>query len=244
MSRHARIVIPGLPHHITQRGNYRQPIFKEPVDFWKYCYWINKYALRHALDILAYCLMSNHVHFIVIPRQANSLAMTFQIAHMRYAQHINRKKQLKGHLWEGRFFSCILQDEAYLYRAVRYVEQNPVRAGIAKEAWNYRWSSARWRLGLEREPAIHLKKTAILSHPDWKKYLQEKDLSAYKEIKIKTQKGLVAGDQEFIDSLEKKFGVSLQGLRLGRPPKKTSPNEFSTGKMGSVPNLLTAGELV
>ena len=132
MPRQSRIVIPDTVHHITQRGNYRQDIFDGPNNYRQYCEWINKYAQEYDVEVIGYCLMRNHVHFIVIPKQENSLAKLFNTVHMRYSQYINRKRGVKGHLWQGRFYSCIL-DDAHLYRAIRYVENNPVRAKIVKQ---------------------------------------------------------------------------------------------------------------
>jgi len=222
MPRRKRIVIPGLPHHVTQRGNYRQTIFREIEDFKMYCYWINKYTASYGLDILAYCLMNNHVHFIIVPRKPNSLALTFNTVHMQYAQYFNKKWDRKGHLWQGRFFSCIIQDDAYLYRVVRYVEQNPVRAGIVKQAWDYDWSSARWHTGSNQHPAIHLKTAPMACPKDWKKYLQEEDPSTHEEIRTRTHRGLVVGEQGFIASLERRLGISLKYLSQGRPRKGDS----------------------
>ena len=146
MPRLARIVIPDIAHHITQRGNYRQNIFDREDNYQKYCNWINEYTKEHNVDILGYCLMSNHVHFIAIPKRENSLAKLFNTVHMRYSQYFNRERGLKGHLWQGRFYSCIL-DDVHLYRAIRYVENNPIRAKIVKEAWRYKWSSAADHVG-------------------------------------------------------------------------------------------------
>jgi putative transposase len=106
MPRQARIVIPKIPHHVTQRGNYRQGVFEEEGDYNLYCTWMGQYADTYGLDILAYCLMSNHVHFIVVPREAESLARVFNTLHMRYAQYINRRSGARGHLWQGRFYSA------------------------------------------------------------------------------------------------------------------------------------------
>jgi putative transposase len=141
MPRQARVVAPGLPHHVTQRGNYRQEVFANDGDYLSYAALINEYCKKYSVDVLAYCLMSNHVHFVVIPAAADSLAKTFRIVHTRHAKWLNKKRDVKGHLWQGRFFSSVL-DEAYLYAAVRYVETNPVRAGRVASAWQYRWSSA------------------------------------------------------------------------------------------------------
>ena len=129
MPRIARAVAPGYPHHVTQRGNYRQIVFEDEEDFQQYKTWLKDYSGKFGLKIWAYCLMNNHVHFVCVPTKEYSLAKTFNTLHMRYSQYINRKKGAKGHLWQGRFFSCSL-DEIHLYAAVRYIENNPVRAKI------------------------------------------------------------------------------------------------------------------
>ena len=102
MPRIARIVVPGHPHHITQRGNYRQTVFVKDTDYTFYLQRLNEYIVRHKLSILAYCLMPNHVHFVCIPEHEHSLAKTLNACHMRYAHYFNKKRRLTGHLWEGR----------------------------------------------------------------------------------------------------------------------------------------------
>lgn len=147
MPRIGRIVVPDLAHHVTQRGNYQQNVFEKETDYKQYCHWMSKYAELYGLDILAFCLMTNHVHFIVVPQQEDSLARAFSTVHMRYAQYMNKKREVRGHLWQGRFYSCIL-DEAHLYCAIRYVERNPVRAKMVRDPWDYFWSSAQWHVGI------------------------------------------------------------------------------------------------
>ena len=142
MARMARIIVPNIPHHLTQRGNYRQIVFDTNNDRVQYLSWIKEYSERYGLKVWAYCLMDNHVHFIVVPSDTDSLAKTFNQAHMRYSQYHNEKIGKRGHLWQGRFYSCPL-DEVHLYASVRYVEMNPVRAGIIEKAEDYAWSSAK-----------------------------------------------------------------------------------------------------
>lgn len=163
MPRRLRIVIPGLAHHITQRGNNRQIVFDENIDYLKYCHWISKYSLLCGLDILAYCLMPNHVHFIAIPRDTESISRTFQFTQMRYAQYMHEKRGASGHLWQGRFYSCVLS-ESHLYRAIRYIERNPVKGQSVKYAWEYEWSSAKWHVGMEKNDK-HLPKEHNNSKP-------------------------------------------------------------------------------
>lgn len=223
MPRKARIVVPGLAHHITQRGNYQSYIFTREADYRKYCYWYRKYAWKYKVQTLAYCLMGNHVHFIVVPEEQNSLARLFNTVHMRYSQYKNLESKRKGHLWQGRFFSCILS-QGHLYRAARYVEMNPVRARMVRYPWDYTWSSTRQHLRLEKTPIIPTTNTqSVLAvyqrTKDWKEYLLEEDPEMEKEIRRKTYKGLALGEESFIIKLEKKFGCRLREKKMGRPKK-------------------------
>jgi len=216
MPRQGRIVIPENPHHITQRGNYRQKVFDNEKNYQQYCEWVNEYAEKNSVDIIGYCLMINHVHFIVIPKEEKSLASLFNNIHMRYSQYLNRQRKQKGHLWQGRFYSCIL-DEAHLYRAIRYVENNPVKAKIVKESWKYKWSSAADHTKERQNPIIKLKSLSGIE--DWKAYLKEEDVEMEKEIRLKTERGLVVGTEKFVEKLEKKLNRSLKCLSQGRPRK-------------------------
>jgi putative transposase len=219
MPRQARIVIPDTAHHITQRGNYRQNIFDKECHYKQYCEWISEYSQDSSLDVLAYCLMGNHVHFVVVPKKETDLATVFKTMHMRYSHYINRQRKVKGHLWQGRFYSCVL-DDTHLYRAIRYVENNPVRAKIVKKAWDYEWSSAKDHAKERKKPLIkliHLK--GIKEGKPWQEYLQEEDAQMIDEIRLKTNRGLVAGTDEFVSKLEKLLKRSLKCLSQGRPRK-------------------------
>ncbi|MFH1478555.1 MAG: transposase [Candidatus Omnitrophota bacterium] len=219
MPRQVRIVIPNTPHHITQRGNYQQDIFDHEKHYKQYCKWIDDYAEHHDLEILAYCLMKNHVHFIVIPKEEHCLAKVFKIVHAMHAQYMNKQRKTKGHLWQGRFYSCVL-DDAHLYRAIRYVENNPVRADLVKDAWEYKWSSASDHTGDRKKGLIRLGVYNTITPKDWHDYLKESDTDMTNEIKSKTNRGLVVGTNEFITYLEKRLNRSLQYLRQGRPTKR------------------------
>jgi len=150
MPRRARVVFEGVVHHITQRGNYRQNVFEDDSDKRKYVEFIREYSEKYGMKIYAYCLMSNHVHFIAAPVKEDSLAMTFKYSNMRYSSYFNRKNRRSGHLWQGRFYSCPLQFEHAL-EALRYVERNPVRAKMVELPWEYQWSSAREHVGFNAE---------------------------------------------------------------------------------------------
>ena len=217
MPRQARIVIPHEAHHITQRGNYGLDVFDRDSNYQYYIELINEYASDHGVEILAYCLMTNHVHFIVIPKTENGLGKFFNTVHMRYAHYINRQRKVKGHLWQGRFYSCVL-DEAHTYRGIRYVEKNPARAKMVKNAWEYPWSSARQHMGMDTQRTIGLsKRYRYLNQGKWKDYLKENDEEMNNEIRKKTVRGLVVGKDDFVAALEKRLNRSLAYRAWGRP---------------------------
>ncbi|MBT8140335.1 MAG: transposase [Gammaproteobacteria bacterium] len=145
MARIARLVLPGHPHHITQRGNRRQTTFFNAADYRAYIALVARGAEAAEVGVLAYCLMPNHVHFIVVPQRKNSLAALFSEAHRRYTRRINEREKWCGHLWQARFHSAAL-DEQHLLAAARYVELNPVRATMCQQPQEWPWSSARAHL--------------------------------------------------------------------------------------------------
>jgi len=221
MPRTARIVIPDLPYHITQRGNYRQDVFEYDEDRLSYLSWIDDYSKKYKLSIIAYCLMDNHVHFIAIPRKEDSLAKVFSISHMRYSQYFNKKKKASGHLWQGRFYSCVL-DEDYLVAAVRYVERNPVRAGIVRKPWRWKWSSAGVHVG-QGDGVINLENITTLidtTVEEWKEYIDlDENEEEVEVIRKHTLLGRPLGTKEFIAKLGKRLGRVLSVLPRGRPKK-------------------------
>ena len=222
MPRTARIVVPNLPYHITQRGNYRQDIFQDNEDRLSYLSWINDYSKKYKLSIFAYCLMDNHVHFIAIPREEDSLAKVFSISHMRYSQYFNKKKKASGHLWQGRFYSCVL-DEDYLVAALRYVERNPVRAGIVRKPWRWKWSSAGVHVG-QGDGVINLENITTLidtTAEEWKEYIDlDENEEEVENIRKHTLLGRPLGTKDFIAKLGKRIGMVLSVLPRGRPKKK------------------------
>lgn len=141
MPRNSRVVAPGLPYHITQRGTNRERVFFTVADRSLYLKLVRENQAEAGVRILAYCLMTNHVHFVTIPEREDSLAVLFGRANGRYAQAINIRKGRCGHFWQARFHSCALSD-SHLGVALRYVEGNPCRAGMVATPGEYRWSSA------------------------------------------------------------------------------------------------------
>lgn len=220
MPRIARVVATGYPHHITQRGNYKQNTFTASAEYSRYLKWLDEYSRTNNLSLLAYCLMPNHVHFVAIPEKEDSLAKTFNACHMRYSQYFNKKNEMTGHLWQGRFYSCIL-GESHLYAAVRYIENNPVRAQLVERAEDWKWSSARAHLNGERSILSLAQANAFMDIPDWGEYLAQSDDNAITaKVKANTLTGRPSGDDTFVLKLEKLLGRRLRPLPVGRPRKK------------------------
>ncbi|MCX7983262.1 MAG: transposase [Syntrophales bacterium] len=228
MPRIARAVALDYPHHVTQRGNAKQNIFFEECDYIYYRKLIAKFAPKYDLDIWAYCFMPNHVHFVVVPRAPNALSRTFNTCHMLYAQYYNQKLKTSGHVWQGRFFSCIL-DEKHLYAAIRYIELNPVRAGLVSEPQEYRWSSARGHFGMEVDPLLRNPSPIKQSIEDWRLFLTlPEDEEAVRKIKKYTHSGLPCGDDNFIRSLAGRLSKPIKIRSRGRPPKSKPDNTISS----------------
>ncbi len=142
MPRLMRIVVPGIPHHVTQRGNRKQAIFFSDGDRIRYITMLTDACTRFSTKCLAWCLMENHVHLILVPATEDGLRATLSSTHTRYAQRVNFEQGLAGHLFQGRYASYAM-DDGHLMSAVRYVENNPVKAGLVQRAEEWRWSSAR-----------------------------------------------------------------------------------------------------
>lgn len=220
MPRIARAVAVGYPHHITQRGNYRQAVFEINEDYLQYLDWLKLYSEKYSLRIWAYCLMKNHVHFIAVPMEADSLAKTFNTLHMRYSQYFNMRNKITGHLWQGRFFSCVL-DERHLYAGIRYVETNPVRARIVKRAEDYKWSSAQGHVKRKTDSVLSEGCYIAEEIKDWALYLREKEESPLvANIRHNTKTGRPCGDDGFMQRIEELLGRRLVALPWGRPRRE------------------------
>lgn len=220
MPRAARLVFPGLPHHVTQRGNRRHRVFFCDRDYLIYLHWLREYAGQCGVEILAYALMPNHVHLVLVPEGRGSLPEALRCLHMRYAQRVNREKDWVGHLWQGRYFSSVV-DERYFWAAIHYVERNPVRAGLVERAEDYHWSSARAHCGLREDPVLtgstrwqqQLDRVA-----NWSAWLAEAgEQQTLTDIRVHTLKGLPCGGTTFVESLERDTGRVLRTRPPGRP---------------------------
>jgi len=222
MARLARSTILGYPHQVTQRGNYGQCVFEEDNDFKAYLKWLKEISCRYSIDIWAYCLMRNHVHFVCVPQAEGALSRGFNTLHMRYAQYFHSKKGLTGHLWKGRFQSCILDDRSVL-EEVRFIENNPVRAQLVRKPDDYPWSSARFHVLGEPDPVLDNSGFLRGKIGDWRGFLAE---SGNESILARTWRSLKtgrpAGATEFILNLEGIMGKRLAALPRGRPRKSAS----------------------
>jgi putative transposase len=219
MARLARSTIIGFPHHVIQRGNYDQPVFESEADYRRYLSWLQEYTAHYAVDVWAYCLMPNHVHFICVPKAEDALARAFNTLHMRYAQYFNGKRSLRGHLWRARFMSCVL-DESSVREEVRFVENNPVRVKIVERAEDYPWSSARAHVNGELDPVLSDGFFLTTEVRDWRAYLEGRGNEALVgRARARLKTGRPAGDAEFVRMLEEIVGRRLEALPRGRPRK-------------------------
>ena len=221
MARIARVIANHYPHHITQRGNNRADVFFDDKDRKYYSKTLIRYCEEFRLKILAYCFMSNHVHFLVVPEYDFSLARGIGRTNLIYTQYVNKKYNRSGRLWQNRFFSCPIDKEQYLWSVARYIETNPVRAGLVKKPWDYQWSSARHHVKGEPD--------SIVSEPDWlesslrdeyRQYLNEVKEDEINLIRKSTSSGRPLGKPEFIETLELKLGRLLKPNKPGRPKKR------------------------
>jgi putative transposase len=215
----ARVVVPGVPHHVTQRGNRRENVFFVRSDYRRYLKLLADYAADHAVELLAYCLMPNHIHLVAVPAQSGSLSAMLKPVHLRYAQHVNRSQGFTGRLWQGRFYSCPL-DASHAEAAIRYVERNPVRAGLEARAVSYEWSSAAPHAGLRRDRILAPDISKWLSVDDWCAWLtEEDDDEQIRLLRGFTRTGRPLGRDGFVEQLEHESGRRLHALPRGRPCK-------------------------
>ena len=236
MPRTARIAIVNVPHHITQRGNNRQDVFFVDDDRRVYLSILKEQSEKYGLQILGWCLMTNHIHLIARPLAEDSLAKALGRTHFRYTQYINRFHGRSGHLWQNRFFSCPLGRE-HCWQALRYVEQNPLREGLVRHAWEYPWSSAAAHVTESGDKSLSKDGCELLdmsywrqisSLVDWRGALEKVQAKAQLEsIRCNTHTGRPLAPDAFISKLEKLLNKRLRPLPIGRPEGKRG-----RGKLG------------
>jgi putative transposase len=218
MGRLARIVLPGVVHHVTQRGVRAMDLFHSDSNRRKYLDLLKEYGERSELKYIGYCLMTNHVHLLVIPLTADSMKKGIGEAHQQYSSYINFKAGARGHLFQERFFSCPM-DHSHFLAAARYVERNPVRAGLVKEAEQYRWSSARYHLELiDEDPLLKAKYKGIGSKEEWFDWLRS-DPADLDLLRKHFKVGRPLGGEAFLKKAEEVTGRELIRKKGGRPRK-------------------------
>ena len=224
MARLARVVIPDLPHHVTQRGNRRERVFFEDADYRAYLALISAAAKRAGTSIWGYCLMPNHVHFIMAPTKPDGLRDTFAEAHRRYTARIHQRFKWTGHLWQGRFAS-VAMDDGHMLAVARYIPMNPVRAGMVAKPQDWPWSSARAHLAGVDDGIVSVAPlarwiddfTAFLAHPE--------DETAIGAVLRSASTGRPAGAADWLADLERTTARRLARERPGPKPKQPDENE-------------------
>jgi len=213
MPRQARSVFANIPHHVTQRGNRKTDVFFCDKDKDYYLELLQEYTTKHQVKVLAYCLMTNHIHLILQP----GLQKVLKPLHMRYSQYINKQQNTSGILWQGRFFSCAL-DEKYTYYAFAYVENNPVKANMVENVQDYFYSSARFHLGLGKNSLL-VEYDIGVRQDEYDNYLKSMSFQNNDILKCNTRKGLPCGSAGFVKKLGKIVGRDLSFKGVGRPKK-------------------------
>ena len=219
MARLSRLVLPGYPYHVTQRGNRRQQTFFEEGDYALYLDLLGEAAERAGSEIWAYCLMPNHVHLIVVPADEDGLRRTFADAHRRYTGFINARHRWTGHLWQGRF-GAVVMDEAHLAHAMRYVSLNPVRARLVRQAQDWPWSSVRAHLAGEDDGIVRVA-PALDRYGDFAAFLgdMDDDDNAWRALRQSETSGRPLGDAGWIADLEARSGRILAPQKRGPKPR-------------------------
>jgi len=214
VARMPRVVVPHFPHHVTQRGNRRQKTFFSNEDYLAYIDLIADARHEVGIEVWAYCLMPNHVHLVIVPNEPDSLANLFRLAHRRYTRRINLREGWRGHLWQERFHSFVM-DEVHLIAAVRYVELNPVRASLCEQPADWPWSSARAHLiGQDDKLVSVAPMTARVGN--WSHYLAVVEQQQQQDtIRKHTRTGRPVGNMRFLRKLELITGRNLDKKRPG-----------------------------
>ena len=218
------MVAEAVPHHITQRGNNRQSVFLLDEDRRFYIEALRAKSRQHGLTILGYCLMTNHVHLIAVPRSPTALAQAIGQAHWRYTMRFNRRYGRSGHLWQNRFYSCPLR-ASHLVAALAYVDLNPVRAGLVGGAAQYPWSSAAAHVGGSDAAGLvdEWEWDELGLTGEWEAQLRAES-AGLRDVDLRraTYAGLPFGDAEFVNEMEARCGRTLRPQPPGPKPKARS----------------------
>ena len=227
MPRRARMYIPGLPYHVVQRGNNREPCFIEPENYLFYLELWKSLSEKYGVDVHAYCLMTNHIHFLVTPNTETSLSTTMKVVGSRYAHYVNRKTKRTGTLWESRHKASPVDAENYLLLCSRYIELNPVKAKMVEFPSDYKWSSycsnaegISNRIIESHELYKRLGKTCNERCESYKELFKNKyDCSEDEKINKAVEFSVPTGDGIFKAQIERMLGRKVGQAYRGRPRK-------------------------
>lgn len=228
MGRSPRLFVPGLPHHIVQRGHNHNAVFVEEADYRFYLNNLIEWKAHYDVGIYAYCLMTNHVHLILVPRiQGDAISRLMRRLSARQGRRVNRLEERIGTLWAGRFKSSVIDTDGYLLACLRYVEMNPVRAGMVDQPEDYRWSSYAQRVGLcdsiwiDNDPVTDsLGNTPAARRRAYTRYVREVvPALETKLIRKAVVRNQLTGSGRFVDEIERRTGVRIENRGRGRPRK-------------------------
>lgn len=236
MARLPRLVVPNQPHHIIQSGIDRQSIFRDPDDYSVFLGWVREAARQFKLAVHAYVLMPDHFHLLLTPSDNTGLARMMQWIGRKYVPYFNAKYQRVGTLWQGRYKATVIDAEKYLIACSRYIELNPVRAGLVSEPKDYAWSSCLHHVGAKPDPLITdhliywgLGNTPFEREAVYQRLLEQKpgveEITALTEAAIK---GWALGSDHFKTSLEKQAKRRVTPGKRGRPSKQKLASTFSS----------------
>ena len=221
MPRIARIVGVGYPHHIIERGNNRERVFMDSMDYETYLFFLSKYSEEKEAAVLAYCLMPNHIHLLVKPSKVESLAKMMQAITLCYSKYFNQENERTGRLWECRYHSTVIDGDSYLWTVSKYIENNPVRAGIVKRPEDYPYSSAKAHILGKKDPLLRDPLFDRSELNEYRRFIRsEEDKKVIEEIRKQTRLGKPLGDGGFLKILSERLGCSLNFRPKGRPRKR------------------------
>ncbi|MCD6585412.1 MAG: transposase [Desulfobacteraceae bacterium] len=220
MARIARVVAEGMPHHITQRGNRRQKTFFSDEDYAAYIDLMAQWCRKYGVEIWAYCLMPNHIHLVAVPSKKENLRLAIGEAHRRYTRRINFREGWRGHLWQERFSSFVM-DEQYLLACTRYIENNSVRAKLVAKPEQWRWSSAAAHISAQNDKLVTVEPLLSIINGNWENFLAGASSSEeLEEIRRHGRTGRPLGGTSFVSQLADMLGRDLAPRKPGRKPKK------------------------
>ena len=227
MVRLPRLVIPGVPYHVTQRGNRRERTFFEDADYALYRDLLAQSAEKAGAEIWCYCLMPNHVHVIVVPSDEDGLRRTFAETHRRYTGFVNARARWTGHLWQGRF-GAVAMDEDHLFNAVRYVSLNPVRARLVERAEDWRWSIVGAHLAGKDDGLVRVA-PVLERYGDFSAFLAQPgdDEAAWRRLRTSETSGRPLGSDAWLAALETRTGRKLRPQKRGPKPRDKATGTLS-----------------